>query len=101
MKKLMVSLDEIKKIARLANLTFEPAELELFAGQFSQILDYIAQLSTVDTSGVEPTFHALPEIDKGTVIRVDEVRPSFDPELSLSNAPDKENNLFKVPKVID
>lgn len=96
-----ISILEIQKIARLSNLNFEPEELERFAGQFAQILDYIAQLSAVDTDGVEPTFHTLPDVEQGTPTRPDETLPSFEPEQALSNAPSSSNGLFKVPRVID
>ena len=97
----MITIDEIKKIARLSNLTFEEDELARFAGQFGQILDYIAQLNAVDTSGVEPTFTTLPDLAEGTPQRSDQVRPSIGVESALANAPDSENGLFKVPRVIE
>lgn len=96
-----ISILEIQKIARLSNLSFEPEELERFAGQFAQILDYIAQLSAVDTNGVEPTFHTLPDVEQGTPTRPDDPLPSFEVDQALSNAPSSANGLFKVPRVID
>jgi aspartyl-tRNA(Asn)/glutamyl-tRNA(Gln) amidotransferase subunit C len=63
-----------------------------------QILTYMEQLNRLDTSGVEPTSHAIP-IDN--VFRDDEVKPSFPHEEVLAIAPDEEEGHFKVPRIIE
>ncbi|OAQ21713.1 Asp-tRNA(Asn)/Glu-tRNA(Gln) amidotransferase subunit GatC [Thermosulfurimonas dismutans] len=92
-----ISREEVQHVAHLARLEFSEAELERFTQELSKILDYMEKLSELDTSGVEPTYHALNLANR---FREDEVRPSFPPEEILSNAPQKEGTSFVVPRVI-
>ena len=89
---------QVRHIARLARLSLGADEVRLFAGQLAGILDYVKQLETVDTEGVEPLAHALPVTD---VVRADEPGDTFDPETALRNAPQREGHFFKVPPVLD
>jgi len=52
----------------------------------------------VDTTGVEPTSHAVPQFN---VMRDDEPRPCFPPEEMLANAPDRSGDFFRVPRIIE
>lgn len=88
---------DIDKVALLSRLAFSPEEADVFAGQLSQILEYADQLNELDTKGVEPTSHAIP---LRNVFREDEPRPSLTPEDALANAPESENQCFKVPQII-
>ena len=92
-----LSPEEVRKIARLARLKLEESEVEKFSGQLSSILSYIEKLGELDTTKIEPTAHAflVP-----TPFREDRIEPYRDQELSLKNAPAREGNFFKVPKVI-
>ncbi len=65
---------DIEKVARLARLRLSEDEKNRFAGQMDQILTHIEQLNRVDTTGVEPTSHAIPIHN---AFREDEVKPSF------------------------
>jgi aspartyl-tRNA(Asn)/glutamyl-tRNA(Gln) amidotransferase subunit C len=89
---------DIEKVARLARLELSEEEKETFGNQMEQILTYMEQLNRLDTSGVEPTSHAIP-IDN--VFRDDEVKPSFPHEEVLAIAPDEEEGHFKVPRIIE
>jgi len=89
---------DIEKVARLARLELSEEEKEIFGNQMEQILTYMEQLNRLDTSGVEPTSHAIP-IDN--VFRDDEVKPSFPHEEVLAIAPDEEEGHFKVPRIIE
>ena len=62
------------------------------------ILGYVAQLKSVDVTGVEPMAHPLP---LKNVLREDVVRPSLSVEQVLANAPAKDGDYFAVPKVLD
>ena len=73
------------------------AYLVRLTGQLESILGYIAKLSEVDTTGVEPMAHALP---LHNVLREDVVEPSLPLEKVLQNAPETDGPFFKVPKVI-
>ena len=92
-----ITREEVEHVAHLARLEFSGEELERFTRELSSILDYVAKLSEVDTSGVEPTYNALRLENR---FRDDEVRESFPPEEILENAPEREGTSFVVPRVI-
>ncbi|MCS7053287.1 MAG: Asp-tRNA(Asn)/Glu-tRNA(Gln) amidotransferase subunit GatC [Ignavibacterium sp.] len=92
-----VPKEEIIKIAKLAKLKLNDNEIEKFTSQFNQILDYMKKLNEINTDEVQPLSHPL-EINN--VMRDDELKDSIPRELALSNAPDKDDKFFKVPKVI-
>lgn len=89
--------EEVLKIARLARLKLQEADLEKFATQLSSILTYVERLNQLDTSKIEATAHA---VEIPTPLREDEMVPYREQELSLQNAPAREGPFFKVPKVI-
>ncbi len=93
-----ISKEEVAHVAYLARLHFSEEEKEKFTTQLNKILEYMAQLDKLDTSQIEPTFHALAQIN---VFREDLVRPSISQEHSLSNAPDRDRGFFRVPKIIE
>ncbi len=90
--------EQVRHIARLARLGLEDAEVDRFASQLSEILDYFERLRQVDTEGVPPTAHTLP---LHNVFRDDQPAPSMDPEQTLANAPQREDDLFRVRAVLD
>lgn len=96
----MSTLDhqEVKRIAALARLELTADELDLFTRQLGDILTYVEQIGTLDTTGVPPTSSVL----NRPVDREDEPRPSLSRADLLRNAPDAapEAGLFKVPRVI-
>lgn len=92
-----LSREEVLKIAHLARLKLTPAEVEKQATQLSAILDYVEKLNRLDLEGIEPTAHA---VLVPTPFRSDEVISDGTLDKSLSNAPDREDNFFKVPKWI-
>jgi len=89
---------DIEKVARLARLELSDEEKETFGNQMEQILTYMEQLNHLDTTGVEPTSHAIPI---SNVFRDDEVKPSFPREEVLAIAPDEGDGHFKVPRIIE
>ena len=89
---------DIEKVARLARLELSEEEKSTFGSQLEQILSYMEQLNRLDTSGVEPTSHAIPVYN---VFREDEVKPSLPQEEVLAIAPDEEDGHFKVPRIIE
>jgi len=100
MSGMSLSLDEVRRVARLARLELSPEEERVFQGQLSAILDYVRQLEELDVSDVEPMTHALAGGDPAP-LRADEVRPSLDPDEALANAPAREGTAFKVPRIIE
>jgi len=95
-----LSLDEVRRIARLARLRLSPEEEVAFAGQLSAILDHVAQLGELDVSGVEPMTHAL-AAGEPVALRPDEPRPCLTPDAALANAPARQDTCFKVPRIIE
>jgi len=89
---------DIEKVARLARLALSEEEKETFGNQLDQILTYMEQLNRLETTGIEPTSHAIP-IDN--VFREDEPRPSHPQEEVLGIAPEEEGGHFKVPRIIE
>ncbi len=92
-----ITENTVTYIARLAKLDFSDEEKEKLAGELTQILHYMEKLNELDTEAVEPLSHP---IEIGHVMRDDEVQPSLPVKEALRNAPAREGNFFKVPKVI-
>ncbi|MBI1894439.1 MAG: Asp-tRNA(Asn)/Glu-tRNA(Gln) amidotransferase subunit GatC [Candidatus Rokubacteria bacterium] len=93
-----ISREEVEHVARLARLALSEEEKAGMGEELSSILAYIDQLRELDTSDVEPTSHAIPMVN---VMREDEVRPSYPVDAMLQNAPEREGDLVRVPKIIE
>jgi aspartyl-tRNA(Asn)/glutamyl-tRNA(Gln) amidotransferase subunit C len=93
-----ISKSEVEHVALLARLKFNEDEIARFTTQLNSILDYMDQLKELDTSRVEPTFHA---VARKNVLREDTILPSNPQEVALDNAPDGDRGFFRVPKIIE
>ena len=93
-----ITRDEVSHVARLARLALSPAEADKLGEQLGNILGFIKQLDRLDTRDVVPTSHA---VEMGTPFRDDAVRPFGDKEAILANAPDREGDFFRVPRIIE
>lgn len=93
-----ISEDMVQSIAELAKLELTGDEASLYAEQLSAILDYFESLQQVDTSHVEPTASVLPIQN---VMRPDEAAPLFSPAEATANAPDAQDDQFRVRAVLD
>jgi aspartyl-tRNA(Asn)/glutamyl-tRNA(Gln) amidotransferase subunit C len=89
---------EVEHVARLARLTLADDELAAITGQLDRILDYVAKLGELDTSGVEPTAHAA---DAPARTRIDDARGGLPPDVALANAPDRKGDFFRVPRILE
>ena len=87
----------VDKLANLARLTFERAEKEEIKKDLQKMISFIEKLNELDTTGVEPLLFMT---DGVNVLREDEVKGSITREEGLLNAPVKDEQFFKVPKVI-
>ena len=92
-----VSKEEILHIAKLADLTINENEIDEYAKNLEDILDFMKILDSVNTDNVEESIGTLNNVN---VFRKDEIKEFEDKEALLQNAPEKENNMFKIPKVI-
>jgi aspartyl-tRNA(Asn)/glutamyl-tRNA(Gln) amidotransferase subunit C len=93
-----ISKETVKYVANLARISLSEQEIEKFSLQLDHILGYIDQLKELDVTKIPPTAHVLPIKN---VKRQDRKQPSFKASDVLNNAPQKEGNFFKVPKVIE
>jgi aspartyl-tRNA(Asn)/glutamyl-tRNA(Gln) amidotransferase subunit C len=92
-----ITREQVRHIARLANLEFSDEEIGRFTLQLDAILEYVAHLDRLDTSAVEPTSHIGAAAHPA---RDDAVRGSIEREAAMRNAPDTDGALFKVPRVL-
>lgn len=93
-----IKKDTIQYVADLARISLTPKQQELFATQLNDILSYVDKLNKLNTDNIEPMSHA---VSMGNVLREDKVKNSLNSSEVLSNAPDKKDTSFKVPKVIE
>ncbi|RPI71597.1 MAG: Asp-tRNA(Asn)/Glu-tRNA(Gln) amidotransferase subunit GatC [Ignavibacteriales bacterium] len=92
-----VTLKDVEHIAELARLKFSKEELESYTHQLNQILAYVDKLNEADTENVEPLSYP---VEGSNIFREDELKPSVSRDEALKNAPDQDDEFFKVPKVI-
>ncbi len=90
--------ETLRKIAHLARLELkEGAEKEML-DSLNKILTWVEKLNEVDTAGVEPLTHLTDEVN---VLREDQVQEPLPQERGLLNAPRKDDDYFRVPKVLE
>ncbi len=92
-----ITEDQVKKVAELARLKLDSNQVKHHAKQIEKILDYINQLEKIDTNGVACTTRAIEVIN---VLRSDANNKFEDRDELLNLAPSRENDFFKVPKII-
>jgi aspartyl-tRNA(Asn)/glutamyl-tRNA(Gln) amidotransferase subunit C len=88
----------LDKIAHLSRLEFDEKDAEKMMADITNIVNWVDKLNEVDTTGIEPLTTMSHEIN---VMREDEVKPHLAHELALKNAPKKDSDFFRVPKVIE
>ncbi|MGB8702504.1 MAG: Asp-tRNA(Asn)/Glu-tRNA(Gln) amidotransferase subunit GatC [Thermosynechococcaceae cyanobacterium] len=93
----MIDQEQVRKVAHLARLELTPAEEAQFTTQLGSILDYFEQLGELDVRDVAPTTRA---IDVSNITRPDDLAPCNDLESILANAPDRDDDFFRVPKIM-
>ncbi len=90
--------DTVHGIARLARLKIDDHEVEKYSAELGNILDLVAQMEAVDTTGIEPMTHPF---DATMRLRADEVTEHNQRDKFQAIAPSAERGLYLVPKVID
>lgn len=93
----MLTIKEVEHVALLARLELTAEEKKMYLRQLGDILEYAQKLNRLDTTGVPPTAHVLP---LKNVFREDRPGEHLPPEKVLANAPDKEGQFFKVPRIV-
>lgn len=89
---------QVRRVALLGRLELSDREVSQFSSQLSAIFEYIEKLNELDTDHVEPLAHCLPVHN---VFREDVPKPSLSNDAALENAPEREDEYFKVPKILD
>jgi aspartyl-tRNA(Asn)/glutamyl-tRNA(Gln) amidotransferase subunit C len=93
-----LTIEEVEHIAKLARLGLDAEQKALYREQLSDILEYIARLRQLDTASVPPTAGGgLSRME----LRPDQATPGLSTEALLGNAPDSEDNQFKIPPVFE
>ena len=87
----------VDKIAELAKLQFDDSAKEEIKADLNKMLDFVDKLNELDTENVEPLIYML---DEDQVLREDVVKGQVTQQEALKNAPDKDSDYIKVPKVI-
>lgn len=95
---MVVSKEELLHIAKLANLTINEDEIDKYILNLQDILNFANVVNSAPLDGVQETIAAT---ELSNVFRKDEVVDYKDKEALLQNAPEKEDNMFKIPKVIN
>ena len=88
----------LQKIAHLSRLEIKPEDEEKMLKEMSAIVTFVEKLNEVDTTGVEPLTTMSHEINS---LREDEVKGQIDHEKALTQAPKKDDQFFRVPKVLE
>jgi aspartyl-tRNA(Asn)/glutamyl-tRNA(Gln) amidotransferase subunit C len=106
MSSMAVSVEDVRRVAELANLELTPEEEPRMQRDLNAVLGYIAELNELDTAGVPAMAQVgemlgLEEPKRGETLRADEVRPSLDRTAVMAAAPETDGRFFKVPKVIE
>jgi len=98
-----VTVVEVERVAELAHLKLTPDESQGMMRDLNAILDYVAELNELDTTGVEPLAQVseLKNAAGQSVLRADVIQPSLDRATVMAQAPETDQVFFKVPKVIE
>ena len=92
-----IDLELVRHIGKLSRIELTEQEAETFSHQLADILNYFDKLQELDTANVEPMAHA---VELTNVLAADEPVESLTAEQALANAPQRDGDFFKVPKVI-
>jgi len=92
-----VSEKEVVRLAVLSKLKFEADAQKSIQGDLNNIIDFIAELDSINTDGVKPLLFMTDEVN---VLRADEANTNITQKEALKNAPQKDSDYFKIPKVL-
>jgi aspartyl-tRNA(Asn)/glutamyl-tRNA(Gln) amidotransferase subunit C len=98
-----VTVEDVQRVAELAHLELTPDESGRMLTDLNAILDYVAELNQLDTSGVAPLAQVseLGDAVGASTPRADQLRASLDRAAVMPEAPESDGTFFKVPKVIE
>ena len=92
-----ISLSDVRKVAKLARLELPEDQIQTYTSQLEEILAYVDQLQEIDTKNVPPTTRAVEVVN---AMREDLVEANCSREDILNQAPHREGDFFRVPKIL-
>ncbi len=92
-----IDLELVRHIGKLSRIDLSDQQVQTFSRQLAAILEYFDKLQELDTSNVQPMAHA---VEIYNVLAEDSPGESLTPQQALANAPQRDGDFFKVPKVI-
>ena len=92
-----ISADDVRKVAKLARLDLPDEKVATYTTQLESILEYVSQLESIDTEGVPETTRA---VEVTNVTREDRVTPTHVRDEILNQAPQREGDFFRVPRIL-
>jgi aspartyl-tRNA(Asn)/glutamyl-tRNA(Gln) amidotransferase subunit C len=93
-----IDKETVTKIAHLARLEFDEKDADKMLQDMTAMVNFVEKLNEVDTTGIEPLTTMSHEVN---ALREDEVKNHLDHDLALKNAPSKDADYFRVPKVLE
>jgi aspartyl-tRNA(Asn)/glutamyl-tRNA(Gln) amidotransferase subunit C len=94
---MQIDKETLQKIAHLARLDLDPSKEAQMKTDLEEILDWVEKLNELDTDGIEPLTNMSFEVNS---FREDKIVEPLSQERGLRNAPDRDGDYFKVPKVL-
>tara|TARA_B100000700_G_scaffold224199_1_gene247225 strand:- start:308 stop:595 length:288 start_codon:yes stop_codon:yes gene_type:complete len=92
-----ISSSDVRKVAHLARLELPDDQIETYTAQLEDILSYVDQLQEIDTQNISPTTRAVEVVN---AMREDIVKVNSSREDILNQAPHREGDFFRVPKIL-
>ena len=92
-----ISSSDVRKVAQLARLELPEDQIQTYTAQIEEILSYVDQLQEIDTKNVPPTARAVEVVNS---MREDLVEVKCSREDILNQAPNREGDFFRVPKIL-
>jgi len=96
-----VTIKDVEHVASLAQLSFSEEEKQKLTHELNEILAYMEQLNSLDTTNVEPMAQVTYPAAENPALRLDAPYPAFSQKEALANAPEPAAEYFKVPLVIE
>jgi aspartyl-tRNA(Asn)/glutamyl-tRNA(Gln) amidotransferase subunit C len=93
-----IDIKTVDEVAHLARLEFNEEGKQEILNDMNRMLAFVDKLNEVNTDGIEPLIYMTDEVN---VLREDDAETSISQKEALKNAPKKDSDYFKVPKVID
>lgn len=93
-----ISIKDVEHAAKLARLGLSVEEKEKFARQLDQIIEYAETINKLETANIEPTLQAIP---MQNIFRLDSEQPFAEVKQLLDIAPQTEENMYKVPRILE